>query len=294
MTDGIKQCPYCGEDIKINAIKCKHCGEFLNKVEEPPQKEETSTTKECPFCGEEININAIKCKHCGEFLNQEPKVEEPSIQIEEPKQEQQQENIKQTKECPFCGEEININAIKCKHCGEFLNEEQKQHVIVQSTKECPYCGEEININAVKCKHCGEYLNNITGSSNSTRCNSSGKFRDVDVNESWKKRFEAIDKQVIDGKWWHYNPTFWKTPIKERMIMAKDIYLSDFLSTLSTILFGGLYYLVKGMWQKGLVYIGICVILYFIEPEYSYSTNFIIFVAFAPYDYYRYKVYGKQW
>lgn len=30
----MKQCPYCGEDISINAKKCKHCGEWL---EEKPQ-----------------------------------------------------------------------------------------------------------------------------------------------------------------------------------------------------------------------------------------------------------------
>lgn len=31
MTDETKKCPYCAELINIDAVKCKHCGEFFNK-----------------------------------------------------------------------------------------------------------------------------------------------------------------------------------------------------------------------------------------------------------------------
>lgn len=40
------------------------------KTEPEPKMEAKLTVKKCPYCAEEILIDAIKCKHCGEFLNQ--------------------------------------------------------------------------------------------------------------------------------------------------------------------------------------------------------------------------------
>ena len=50
-------CPFCKEQIKPDAVKCKHCGSGLT-----PTKAVHRGV--CPYCKEEIHPDAIKCKHC--------------------------------------------------------------------------------------------------------------------------------------------------------------------------------------------------------------------------------------
>ena len=59
MNNDTKKCPFCGEEIKITAKKCKHCKEFLLE----PQS--TTSTKTCPYCGGEVaptakNANTVE------------------------------------------------------------------------------------------------------------------------------------------------------------------------------------------------------------------------------------------
>lgn len=56
-----RECPYCKEEIKTDAIKCKHCHSSITP--ETPKHEGT-----CPYCKETINPDAIKCKHCKSML----------------------------------------------------------------------------------------------------------------------------------------------------------------------------------------------------------------------------------
>ena len=53
-----KECEFCKEEIKADAIRCKHCGSAIDS----PGPTHGGT---CPYCKEEINPDAVKCKWCG-------------------------------------------------------------------------------------------------------------------------------------------------------------------------------------------------------------------------------------
>jgi hypothetical protein len=52
-----RKCPFCAEDIQEAAIKCKHCGEMLDRTIQPPQKPRPTTALVRVASGEVTAVN---------------------------------------------------------------------------------------------------------------------------------------------------------------------------------------------------------------------------------------------
>jgi hypothetical protein len=65
----------------------------------------------------------------------------------------------ETRECPFCKEEVKATALRCKHCLSDIAPTTPDHGGV-----CPFCKETINPDAIACPHCTANLDpNLRGS-----------------------------------------------------------------------------------------------------------------------------------
>jgi hypothetical protein len=52
-----RQCPYCKEEVKAGAVRCRHCHAAITPAV-------PAHGGVCPFCREPIHPEAIRCKHC--------------------------------------------------------------------------------------------------------------------------------------------------------------------------------------------------------------------------------------
>jgi hypothetical protein len=55
--DAMRECPLCREEIRADAVRCKHCQGSVTP-------ETPGHGGVCPLCKEQIHPEAIRCKHC--------------------------------------------------------------------------------------------------------------------------------------------------------------------------------------------------------------------------------------
>lgn len=76
--DQMKDCPFCGEQILVQAVKCKHCksdlaGELSLQTQQPQplqaagqasSAQQNEEWEDCPKCTCKVPPNAKQCPHC--------------------------------------------------------------------------------------------------------------------------------------------------------------------------------------------------------------------------------------
>ena len=78
-----------------NPVKCLFCAEEIEKDLEFWPICDTQLKTQCPFCKEEVKTNATKCRFCGERLHFIPKTKKEIIKEQEESERKRLQKLKE-------------------------------------------------------------------------------------------------------------------------------------------------------------------------------------------------------
>ncbi len=105
------KCEKCNNIVPDDSAFCSHCGNKIEKPQEP-------SSHQCEKCGNTLPLDSEFCHYCGNQISKAPVEEKTEYTIEKEASYTESTRLAKQKYCSKCGGLINNQTKVCESCGK--------------------------------------------------------------------------------------------------------------------------------------------------------------------------------